>query len=83
MMHLTFTINQDTEGNDRFKVYAPSEDEEVKEITEDYDLMAVQSKEGREGFAVFKKIDPQLTDMEVEDGGSIDRCDSSTGCGRD
>lgn len=55
MMHLTFTIYVDGEGNDRFKVYSPTDDEEVHECTGDYDMMTVCTNDGRTGFAVFKK----------------------------
>lgn len=52
-MILTISIYQ-TEDGDRFKVYA-SAGQTLTEITDQYELVATKTDDGREGFLVVKR----------------------------
>ena len=58
MIQLHITLYQTEEG-DRFKVNAvdPDDPDKLKDVTEDYDIVAMQTTDGREGFAVLKKVE--------------------------
>lgn len=51
-MILTITLYQDADGNDRFKVMAG---DPLTDLTDQYELVATATPDGRVGFAVFKR----------------------------
>jgi len=53
-LHITV---YETEDGDRFRVNAVSSDEptNVKDVTEQYELLAAETEDGRVGFTVMRK----------------------------
>ncbi len=51
---ITITLYKDAEGNDRFKVMAP-DGEQLVDVTDQYEMAATTTPDGRTGFAVFRK----------------------------
>lgn len=54
MIQLHVTIYQ-TEDGDQFQVYALNGDDVLKDVTDEYDILAVQSESEQPGFAVMKR----------------------------
>lgn len=48
---ITITLYKDAEGNDRFKVMAG---EQLIDVTDQYEMAATSTPDGRTGFAVFR-----------------------------
>ena len=65
MISLHVTLYRDGEGNDRYMVTSPAVDHpgHVNDLTEHYELVAMEDEQGRSGFAVFKR--EQETKREV------------------
>lgn len=53
MIDLNITLYKDADGNDRFKVMAPS-GEQLVDVTDQYEMAATSTPDGRTGFAVFR-----------------------------
>lgn len=52
---LVVTLYEDDKGQDRFKVYWAEGEGEAEDITEQYEVAAVATEDGRRGFTVIKK----------------------------
>lgn len=70
MIQLHITLYQTEEG-DRFKVNAvdPDDPEKMSDVTEDYEVVAIQTPDGRGGFAVLQKADALAL---VDDTGGLE-----------
>ena len=66
MIQLHITLYQTEEG-DRFKVNAvdANDPEKMLDVTDDYEIVAIETPDGRGGFAVLQKADAP-----VEAGGA-------------
>ena len=51
---LMITLYTDPDGQDRFKVVHPTEDDMV-DVTDQFDMSVITMPDGQLGFAVFKK----------------------------
>jgi hypothetical protein len=63
MFHLTVTLTTTPEG-DRFEVHSPDPNDptNIQDVTEQYDLVAMATDDGRNGWAVLKKASASIQD---------------------
>ena len=54
MIKIVVTVYQSA-GGDRFKVHTADENDNAVEVTDQYEVVAMQTEDGRTGFAVIKE----------------------------
>lgn len=71
MISLHVTLYRDEEGNDRYMVTSPSVDNpgQVADLTQHYELVAMEDDKGRSGFAVFKREQDPEREKRMAQGG--------------
>jgi len=55
---LIITLYTDQDGQDRFKATYPVTEDELVDVTEQFELTTIQKENGEVGFCVFKKQAP-------------------------